>query len=142
MRHSIIRNSEQYTVSVTKLLPGAKGTVATCRELPDLMEIGDDHDDALRRVVKVIERRARRRRLQTCGRSIWLSVCSVGRGSFAPSWSKVADGHPFRDFATLLSVGVRMRASPSSGFVHASTVSTVLNGRAPRGGEPFCFPPA
>jgi hypothetical protein len=34
--------------------------VATCRELPDLLEIGDDADDALRRALKAIERRAGR----------------------------------------------------------------------------------
>ena len=57
MRYAIIRNGEQYNVSVTEILPGANGTVATCRELPDLMKIGDDHDDALRRMVETIERR-------------------------------------------------------------------------------------
>ena len=59
MRYAIIRNGEQYTVSVTEILPGANGTVATCRELPDLMKIGDDHDDALHRMVKAIERRTK-----------------------------------------------------------------------------------
>jgi hypothetical protein len=34
--------------------------VATCQELPDLMMIGDDPDDALRRALKAIERRAGR----------------------------------------------------------------------------------
>ena len=60
MRRAIIRNGEQFNVSVTELLPGANGTVATCQELPDLMVIGDDPDDALRRAVKAIERRAGR----------------------------------------------------------------------------------
>jgi hypothetical protein len=60
MRRAIIRNGEQFNVSVTELLPGPNGTVATCQELPDLMVIGDDPDDALRRAVKAIERRAGR----------------------------------------------------------------------------------
>jgi len=59
MRYAIIRNGEQYNVSVTEILPGANGTVATCRELPDLMKIGDDHDDALGRMVGAIERRTK-----------------------------------------------------------------------------------
>ena len=59
MRYAIIRNGEQYNVSVTEILPGANGTVATCRELPDLMKIGDDHDDALHRMVAAIERRTK-----------------------------------------------------------------------------------
>jgi len=59
MRYAIIRNGEQYNVCVTEILPGANGTVATCRELPGLMKIRDDHDDALRRMVETIERRAR-----------------------------------------------------------------------------------
>jgi hypothetical protein len=62
VRHTIIRNGEQYNVSVREILPGANGTVATCRELPGLMKIGDDHDDALRRMVEAIERRAGRAR--------------------------------------------------------------------------------
>ena len=37
MRYAIIRDGE--------------------RELPGLMKIGDDHDDALRRIVETIERR-------------------------------------------------------------------------------------
>jgi hypothetical protein len=57
MRYAIIRNGEQYSVSVTEILSGANGTVATCRELPGLMKIGDDHDDALRRIIETIERR-------------------------------------------------------------------------------------
>ena len=60
MRRPIIRNGEQFNVSVTELLPGPNGTVATCQELPDLIVIGDDPDDALRRAVKAIERRAGR----------------------------------------------------------------------------------
>ena len=60
MRRAIIRNGEQFNVSVTELLPGPNGTVATCQELPDLIVIGDDPDDALRRAVKAIERRAGR----------------------------------------------------------------------------------
>ena len=59
MRYAIIRNGEQYNVSVTEILPGANGTVAICRELPDLMKIGNDHDDALRRMVEAIERRTK-----------------------------------------------------------------------------------
>jgi hypothetical protein len=31
--------------------------VATCQELLGLTKIGDDHDDALRRMVEAIERR-------------------------------------------------------------------------------------
>jgi hypothetical protein len=46
-----MRNGEQYNVSVTEILPGANGIVATCRELPDLMKIGDDHDNVLRWMV-------------------------------------------------------------------------------------------
>ena len=57
MRYAIIRNGEQYNVSATEILPGANGTVATCREMPDLMKIVDDHDDTLRRMVEAIERR-------------------------------------------------------------------------------------
>jgi hypothetical protein len=57
MRHAIMRNGERYNVSVTEILPGANGTVATYQELPGLMKIGDDHDDALRRMVEAIERR-------------------------------------------------------------------------------------
>ena len=60
MRRAIIRNGERFNVSVTELLPGPNGTVATCQELPDLIVIGDDPDDALRRAVKAIERRAGR----------------------------------------------------------------------------------
>ena len=59
MRYAIIRNGEQYNVSVTEILSGANGTVATCRELPGLMKIGDDHDDALGRLVEAIERRTK-----------------------------------------------------------------------------------
>ena len=59
MRYAIIRNGEQYNVSVTEILSGANGTVAICRELPDLMKIGNDHDDALRRIVEAIERRTK-----------------------------------------------------------------------------------
>jgi hypothetical protein len=60
MRHSIIRDGDRYNVSVTEVLPGANGTVAICRELPDLLEIGNDPDDALRRAVKAIDKRRRR----------------------------------------------------------------------------------
>jgi hypothetical protein len=56
MRHAIDRNGQQYNVSVTELIPGPRGTVAICTELSDLMEIGDDPDDALRRAVRRIER--------------------------------------------------------------------------------------
>ena len=56
MRCAIDHNGRRFTVLVTELLPGPRGTVATCRELPDLLEIGDDPDDALRRAVKTIER--------------------------------------------------------------------------------------
>ena len=47
-------------MSVTEVIRGANGTVATCRELPELLQIGDDHDDAMRRAVKAMERRAGR----------------------------------------------------------------------------------
>jgi hypothetical protein len=60
LRRAIICNSEQFNLSVTELLPGPNGTVAICQELPDLMVIGDDPDDALRRAVKAIERRVGR----------------------------------------------------------------------------------
>jgi hypothetical protein len=59
MRHTIVHNGEQYNVSVTEVILGA-GTVATCRELREPLQIGDDHDDAMRRAVKAIERRAGR----------------------------------------------------------------------------------
>jgi hypothetical protein len=39
-------------------MPGAGGTTATCRECPELLELGDDPDDALRRMREAIERRA------------------------------------------------------------------------------------
>jgi hypothetical protein len=58
MRHAIVHKGEHYNVSVTEVLAGPNGTVATCRELPDLLEIGDDADDALRRAVTATERRA------------------------------------------------------------------------------------
>ena len=35
-------------MSVTEVIRGANGTVAPCRELPELLQIGDDHDDAMR----------------------------------------------------------------------------------------------
>ena len=57
-RRTIVRNGEPFNVSVTELLPGPNGTVATCQALPDLIVIGDDPTDALRRAVKAIERRA------------------------------------------------------------------------------------
>jgi hypothetical protein len=38
---------------------GSQWNGGNCRELPGLMKIGDDHDDALRRMVETIERRAR-----------------------------------------------------------------------------------
>jgi hypothetical protein len=60
MGHTIVRKGERYNVSVTALLPGASCTLATCRELHDPMVIGDDPEDALRRAVKAIQRRAGR----------------------------------------------------------------------------------
>ena len=56
MRCAIDHNGRRFTVLVTELLPGPRGTVATCGELPDLLGIGEDPDDALRRAVKTIER--------------------------------------------------------------------------------------
>jgi hypothetical protein len=60
MGHALVHKGKRYNVSVTALLPGANCTLATCHELPDLMVIGDDADDALRRAVKAIQRRASR----------------------------------------------------------------------------------
>jgi hypothetical protein len=47
-------------VSVTEVIPRVNGTVATCRELLEVLQISDDHDDVMRRAVKAIERRAGR----------------------------------------------------------------------------------
>jgi hypothetical protein len=38
---------------------GAADRLVSKRELPHLMKIGDDHDDALRRMVEAIERRTK-----------------------------------------------------------------------------------
>jgi hypothetical protein len=64
MRRAIIRtaSSSTFNVSVTELLLGLNGTVATCQGLPDMMVIGDGPDDASRRAIKAIERRAGRAR--------------------------------------------------------------------------------
>jgi hypothetical protein len=43
----------------SKYIGGFNTHMATCRELPGLMKIGDDHDDTLRRMVGAIERRAK-----------------------------------------------------------------------------------
>jgi hypothetical protein len=37
----------------------ARRTTATCRECPELLELGDDPDDALRRIREAIERRTK-----------------------------------------------------------------------------------
>jgi hypothetical protein len=39
--------------------PLDRGTTATCRECPELIELGDNPDDALRRMREAIERRAK-----------------------------------------------------------------------------------
>jgi hypothetical protein len=59
MKREIERNGETFTLSATELIPGPRGTVATCHEFPDLLEIGDDPDDALRRATKAVERATR-----------------------------------------------------------------------------------
>ena len=58
MVRSIVHKGERYNVLINVLMPGAGGTTATCRERPELLELGDDPDDALRRIVEAIERRA------------------------------------------------------------------------------------
>ena len=50
--------SERYNVLINVLMPGAGGTTATCGKCPELLELGDDPDDALRRMREAIERRA------------------------------------------------------------------------------------
>jgi predicted RNase H-like HicB family nuclease len=47
-----------YNILINVLMPGAGGTTATCRECPELLELGDDPDDALRRMREAIEQRA------------------------------------------------------------------------------------
>jgi len=49
MRRAVEVNGRTYTISATAVLQGRRGTVATCNELPDLMEFGDTPDDAPRR---------------------------------------------------------------------------------------------
>ena len=62
MVRSIVHKGERYNVLINLLMPGAGGTTATCREYPELLELGDDPDDALRRMVEAIEQRAGRAR--------------------------------------------------------------------------------
>ena len=58
MVRSIVHKGEHYNILINVLMPGAGGTTATCRECPELLELGDDPDDALRRMVEAIEQRA------------------------------------------------------------------------------------
>ena len=60
MVRSIVHKGERYNVLINLLMPGEGGTTATCREYPELLELGDDPDDALRRMVEAIEQRAGR----------------------------------------------------------------------------------
>ena len=60
MVHSIVHKVERCNILINPLMPGAGGTTATCRERPELLELGDDPDDALRRIVEAIEQRAGR----------------------------------------------------------------------------------
>ena len=57
---SIVHKGERYNILINVLMQGAGGTTATCRECPELLELGDDPDDALRRIVEAIEQRAGR----------------------------------------------------------------------------------
>jgi predicted RNase H-like HicB family nuclease len=59
MVRSIVHKGECYNISINVLMPGAGGTTATCRECPELLELGDDPDDALRRIREAIERRTK-----------------------------------------------------------------------------------
>jgi hypothetical protein len=59
MVRSIVHKGECYNISINVLMPGAGGTTATCRECPELRELGDDPDDALRRIREAIERRTK-----------------------------------------------------------------------------------
>jgi predicted RNase H-like HicB family nuclease len=58
MVRSIVHKGERYNILINVLMPGAGGTTATCRECPELLELGDDPDDALRRMREAIEQRA------------------------------------------------------------------------------------
>ena len=58
MVRSIVHKGERYNILIKVLMQGAGGTTTTCRECPELLELGDDPDDALRRIVEAIERRA------------------------------------------------------------------------------------
>ena len=60
MVRSIVHKGERYNVLINLLMPGEGGTTATCRECPKLLELGDDPDDALRRMVEAIEQHAGR----------------------------------------------------------------------------------
>ena len=59
MVRSTVHKSERYNILINVLMPGARSTTATCRECLELLELGDDPDDALRRMVEAIERRAK-----------------------------------------------------------------------------------
>jgi hypothetical protein len=58
MVRSIVHKGERYNVLINVLMPGAGGATATCRECPESLELGDDPDDALRRMPEAIDRRA------------------------------------------------------------------------------------
>jgi len=60
MKRAVVRNGRTYTLSAMQILPGPRGTVAICRELPDLLELGDNPNDALHRATEVVERCASR----------------------------------------------------------------------------------
>ena len=59
MVRSIVHKGERYNVLINVLMPGAGGTTATCRQCPELLELGDDPDDALCRMREAIECRAK-----------------------------------------------------------------------------------
>ena len=42
MIHSIVHKGERYNILINVLMPGAGGTTATCRQCPELLELGDD----------------------------------------------------------------------------------------------------
>ena len=59
MVRSIVRKGERYNILINVLMQGAGGTTATCRKCPELLELGDDPDDALCRMREAIECRAK-----------------------------------------------------------------------------------
>ena len=42
MVRSIVHKGERYNILINVLMLGAGGTTATCRECPELLELGDD----------------------------------------------------------------------------------------------------